>query len=1247
VRAKSFEGACLGRSPLVSMLAALAMSIALIGSDAVGLSYARAALPSPIWEKCETGSEAGQCNIPRGIGADSESGHVFVADQENRRIVQFTAWGEFVRAWGWDVVATGPGDDTSLPEDEFEICVPGDGDICKSGTAGGGTGQFGGLAGPQGVAVDSEGSVYVVDRDNLRVQKFDAEGHFELMFGGDVNKTKVEAPGSTEEEQNLCPFDPGDVCQGGSEGTGNGQFGSWPLLGSFIAIGPADEIYVGDQDRIQQFDTSGIYQEDQVEVPGEAIQSLATDAAGNLYASYLLGDPFSSTSKADVHKFNPTGEPIGPSFEVGNPRAIAVDVLDSVYVFDSTKTEVLAFDADGDSEGGFAEDLSVSTGLVANHCEGSAPPGNIYVANSTSSPSFVRAYGTGPVGCEAPPPAPPSIEEQYAVAVGTDDALVRAKINPEFFSDTSYHVEYGTGSCSTGSCGERVPVSGESMLGGGVTNTGQSAQASLVGLSPGTTYHYRFVAKSSGGGPAFGVDPDGEGPAEASFAEGVEGAFSTPPLPAGLDEDCSNQVFRTGPSALLPDCRAFEMVSPLDKNGSGIETGPVSGGVLAALDQSAENGDGITYSSKQSFGEAGGAPWDSQYLSHRDPEDGWSTEPIAPPHEAFPGSTREPFDLEFKAFSDDLSYGWLIHQAKPPLDACAPENSPVLYRRSNENGAYEALHCEPNKPVIAAISIELLGMSADGCQAVFRSDSKLTADAGPAGPYQLYESNCEWPVSAEGPLRFVGQLPEGSPCNQESTVGSLLIDAEDAVNDGRGKGVWHAFSTDAHRLYWSCGTTLYLRTDPDLMADGDEEVVKVAAPTLSGTPRFQLASPDGARALFTNTGAGLDTVYRLLSYDAVAKTVTTVAMGVESNGKRRDLLGASEDATRAYLVSKDVLVAEPNSEGDSAKEGEPNLYLHQEGAGFTFIGTLSGDDLKSVRTTPSPVHPLRFRRASRVSPDGLHAAFISNAPLTGYDNVDAASGEVDAEVFVFDARANAGAGELHCVSCNPTGARPSGAEISRNDIGLPLENDTSVWSAAWIPGWQTSLYPGRPLSDDGTRLFFNSFEALVNRDTNNQQDVYEWQAAGGEDECADVGADLYVESAGGCLSLISSGRDSKDSEFVDADRDGSDVFIRTGESLLGEDPGLTDIYDARVEGGFPAPSPARPPCEGEACQSPSPPPSFGAPASAGSGPLNPKPGGSKCPKGKRKVRHGGKVKCVKRKAHRHHRRAQRKQGRAR
>src|SRR6476661_9781161 len=63
------------------------------------------------------------------------------------------------------------------------------------------------------VAADAgSGDIYVGDRSNSRVEKFDAEGNFLLMFGLGVNKTKAEEAGSTEAERNVCVAASGDEC---------------------------------------------------------------------------------------------------------------------------------------------------------------------------------------------------------------------------------------------------------------------------------------------------------------------------------------------------------------------------------------------------------------------------------------------------------------------------------------------------------------------------------------------------------------------------------------------------------------------------------------------------------------------------------------------------------------------------------------------------------------------------------------------------------------------------------------------------------------------------------------------------------------------------------------------------------------------------------------------------------------------------------------------------------------------------
>jgi hypothetical protein len=358
---------------------------------------------------------------------------------------------------------------------------------------------------------------------------------------------------------------------------------------------------------------------------------------------------------------------------------------------------------------------------------------------------------------------------------------------------------------------------------------------------------------------------------------------------------------------------------------------------------------------------------------------------------------------------------------------------------------------------------------------------------------------------------------------------------------------------------------------------------------------FWGAATDGSAAVFS-TGALLGGKATLRSFDVESEEGTTIATRVFG------VMGIGEDAERIYFASGSVEGGE-NSEGDVAIDGEPNLYLYQEGAGSRFIGTLADADL--MTTTSDERYG---RRNPRVSADGAHAAFVSRAPLSGYDNRQVGGGGACnpedlqqtpfcSEVYRYDAAAD----ELSCASCNPTGARPLGP--------------------ARVPSYSTPLHASRVLSEDGSRLFFETPDRLASRDSNGRVDVYQWEQpdTGG---CREESYDFSAE-AEGCISLISSGQSPQDSRFVEADPSGDNVFFVTGSSLLPQDPGVFDIYDARVGGGLPTPEPAPPGCEGEACQSPPPAPADPTPASAtfrGPGDLVATPAGKPCARPARRAK---------------------------
>ncbi len=1142
------------------------LGLCLLGVPAIAPTNAHGAPPSFLRQFCEFGPAVGQCQLPRGIAADEETGNVYVVDQGNFRVNEFTAWGEFVRAWGWGVADGSP---------ELQTCTT----SCQQGLVGSGTGQFNFA---QGIAVDADGDVYVVDKENLRVQKFDPSGatvQFELMVGGDVNKTKVEELGSTEAEQNLCTAASGDVCQAGSAGTGSGQFGTWPSYSSYIAVapGPGGPIYVGDTGRIQEFNPNGTYEGDFPDpeglLVGKTVQSLAVDPSTSaLYLTFFTNE---NTSKEDVLKVSPAGKLI-TTLKVKNPMALATDVLGDLYVFDRNALSpfvlgppILRFNPAGELVESFGKDeFDGSTGIATSSSAACGIDGtDLFVSNLFFAKSYVRLYGPPPdIELCPPPEAAPTIKSQHAVSVDTESAVVRTQINPHFWPDTSYYVQYGTADCksSPSACEEQELFPGASLGAGIVDASKTTAGVVLSGLESDTTYFFRFVAVSEGGGPAFG---EGSEACAADPGCGKSASFHTYPPSLKAKTDCPNQAFRTGLSAKLPDCRAYEMVSPLDKNNGDISTG---GGTH---EQGSSDGERATYSSFQAFGNPQGAPFASQYFSSRNPATGWSTRSISPPRSSvsfYPAGTN---GIQYKAFSEDLCSGWLIHDVEVTLTPGMPPSVPNLYRAKLCEGGYELITTEPPPGFSYEIADSryypnIQGFSSDGKVSVFQADAALTPEANPeAGIFQLYELR-------EGELHLISVLPNGEAASVHSSAGT----DQGLPPDFHIDSLYHAVSEDASRIFWSGSATfqkeaslkevgvnapqpgkLYVRLNPgeeQSTSGACDEAAKACTIEISAAPTTQFwgADPEGKTALFT-TGEFVAGTGTLREFDVESETAQPIAEGVKG------VAGFSEDLARIYLISTKDLAA-------GATAGGSNLYLYEKGVGFRLVATLTAAETNQNNgLTVGSIKP--SLRIARVSPDGLHAAFMSasaqlSEQVAGYDNTDLNNGQADAEVYLYDAAANGGAGELRCVSCNPSGARPQGANIGTGNSVL--------WAAAQIPGWESQLHPSRVLSADGSRLFFESFDALVLRDTNGKQDVYEWEQAADAKACEEAGADLFVEKAGGCISLISSGQSAEHSQFLDASASGSDVFFTTEASLLPQDFGLVDVYDARVNGGFPTPA---------------------------------------------------------------------------
>ena len=731
---------------------------------------------------------------------------------------------------------------------------------------------------------------------------------------------------------------------------------------------------------------------------------------------------------------------------------------------------------------------------------------------------------------------------------------------------------------------------------------------------------------------------------------GPEGRFDTFTLPDPPDPICPNQQFRADLPSAPPPSRLPRLRDglPAREGGGDIVTW---GGEVNLQDtylgafQASPDGEKLTYSSLQRFAGPEGAPWTSQYLATREAGGGWGNENLNAPRQTpsfFPVVINGP--SQSQPFTEDLCTSFLLQDNDRALAPGDQVGYPDLYKRSNCGagaGAFELLTIrapETLEPGIVDLRYEprVKGFSADGSLAVFRANERLTADASTAraingdgfeGPaFQLYIHNGTT-------LRLVSVLPSpdgrtpGAAADRSSSVGNFNSQNEHNHHTWRDT-LTNAVSEAGDRVYWETldrtGSgeehKLYVRVNPTIAQSPVSGgactrperacTYPVSETVDAGKAEFEAASPDGNRALFSfssGTHSGELYLYELTKAMAGQDPETLIAPGLQEA-----ILGASEDLTRVYFVSRSVLDA-------GAVAGRRNLYLHTVGEGTRLIATLADSNLDGFSFARTSA-----RHISRVSPDAAHAAFVSTAPLTGYDNTHTPSDSPAAEVFLYDAEAGGGAGELLCVSCNPSGGRPAGT--------FSLSPSEEI--AALLPRYPSDSHISRPLSADGSRLFFDSYDALLPADTNGAKDIYMWQAPGsGECDLSDAN---HFEANGGCLALISTGTDPQPSTFIDASADGSDVFFSTGERLHGADVDeLIDIYDARIGGGFPAPAAQQVPCEGEECRgpasSPADVPGAGSRELVGAG--NPPwvfP--RRCPKGKRKVVRKGKTRCVPKKA---------------
>jgi len=1165
--------------------------------------------------------------FPDPVAVNDETGDVYVAE-ESGRVQEFNAEGKYLTQFsageGVGIAVDNscalhkPFPLTELTTPSCKEFDPSDGDVYVSSSRSEAVFKFSAAGAPLepittgseahriksfGVAVNPEGTVFVPSK--------------ETIASGEEIERYSDAEPNLLLPQLLLPYIQGGITAFAVDSADDLYFLRYTHL--FEKVNSSGQVLIRDVDQEKSSATAVEPASNDVYVDNEGSIAKLGPAPGCTAASPCQTDPEPIESFGAGHLFESTGVGVNASDETVYAANVASQDV-AVFVKASVPNVVTGEPTKPEVEGSITLNGKVNPeGVEVTSCEFEygptssygtvvpCPAGIVGSSKSEELPVSVELTGLTPdtlyhyrliagyAGQNEVNYGPdqtfvagalPKIEAEAIEGVSSGEATLTAAINPGGLA-TTYQVQYGPcpepyepGTCAAAPYPSSTP---DVSAGAGFGATG--VRVRLRGLAAGTVYHARVLASNAidSGAPASG---------------GVL-VFTT--------------ASSTGPSSsTLPDDRTYELVSPA--------TGDADVFVPVAMEdeltmiegyngipteypsETAAAGDAVIYYGGPGPTGGNGSYHDGHgngYLATRSPGGGWTAVNTSTP------GGRPGFSLQGAPLPDPFA---LANAGTSAVPAAAHT---LTLGKGNESER------------VGDLFDDLGGTS---IQVNVLNEGKVEPDA-----------------------QFGSEEP-----------GSNGFHSPDTSN---------VISADGSRIYWSAVETvlrgsntvyipkaLYLRvndTQPQSPLKGsrctvpaDACTVQVDArqggPGASGGGRFLTATPNGELVFFTDasrltlqSGAapGEPDLYEYDLGAPVGKRLTDLT--VAPAGQHADvqgLVGSSVDGEYIYFVADGVLASNANSNGDTAKAGEDNLYLLHAGS-TTFIATLSGAD-NDFGATPKNGDWIADPglHTANVTPGGHSVVFMSRAPLTGYDS--RAEGTALTEVFVYDADT----AQLSCASCDPGVAPVVPAPIRA--IGVGRGGLAELWGSFLPTSYSQVGYQQRLISDDGDRVFFMSFEPLVPQATNGWLDVYEWEREGTETTAGSGVSSCPLttpsRSSGGCVFLISSPSSNENSYLLETDATGENVFFITRADLVPADRGGDRdlLYDARVNGYEP---PAQATCSGTGCQGvPPPPPIFATPSSVtfnglGNFPpavptvVKPKPKTVKCAKGK-KLKHG---KCTK------------------
>lgn len=624
-----------------------------------------------------------------------------------------------------------------------------------------------------------------------------------------------------------------------------------------------------------------------------------------------------------------------------------------------------------------------------------------------------------------------------------------------------------------------------------------------------------------------------------------------------MAENCPNAALREqNNSTQLPDCRAYELVTPVFKEGFAPfmeaitddgRVGFISNGNISDNELGCASGTGC-----------------NSYVAARS-SSGWSTTALAPSGALYNGNGNA------SVLTKDLRASlWQLSRADESVslsDVYEKRPDGTLTRRGPLADPDKVPPAAPGGAQLTSVMGPQIGASDDLSHVIFSVKAPLAFPdiVRPDEVNNLYEL-----VAGNETPRFVGVDNAGQQIGAHYPFPCMTFAGNVAHS------AYHAMSTDGRVIFWvlnmcvpdqlfariNGSTTVAVSASQCTRGPGDPGGPCDTAPAPA---LFEGANAAGTRVYFTTSqqlvNGDTDSAQDLYVCDIPSGTLAPVGSanpcpdlrevsGAAGDADVQGVTRISDDGSRVYFVAKGVLASNAGANDEPAVAGADNLYVWQRdvahpGGSTTFVGKLDpGDNLNLWGNEGSGA------RMAQSTDDGRYLLLATYAPLI--NNGPLADTDTSQDVYRYDAES--GAMKRLSTSANGQGGNAPGQDATFTPASYKLVRPTD---------------PVRPaLSDDGGTVAFSTAEALSSTDTNGGFDTYMWRD--------------------GRVTLLSSGGPSIDDALAGrfearVSPSGRDIYFMTTARLISNDGDTqTDIYDARVDGGFDLSPP--PSCTADACQ---------------------------------------------------------------